>query len=84
MKTWRSVGRKSAKTERVLSLRQQNELNQLYGLRVGKHCQVLGPGTKHVMNAHIWPHNNMENLLIDLVATDIDNPKNVSPSPFRH
>jgi hypothetical protein len=25
MKTWRSVGRKSAKTERVLSLRQQND-----------------------------------------------------------
>jgi hypothetical protein len=43
------------------------------------HCQVLGPGgTNHVKNAHIWPHNNRENLpLIDLDATDIDNPKNV-------
>jgi hypothetical protein len=31
-----------------------------------------------VKNAHIWPHNNKDNLpLIDLVATDIDNPKNV-------
>jgi hypothetical protein len=54
-----------------------NSIN-FYGLESRKHCQVLGPGTKHVKNAHIWPHNNMENLpLIDLVATDIDNPKNV-------
>ena len=51
---------------------------KFYGLENTKHCQILGPLTKHVMNAHMWPHNNMENLpLIDLVATDIDNPKNV-------
>lgn len=51
---------------------------QFYGLESRKHCQVLGPETKNVKNAHLWPHNNMENLpLIDLVAADIDDPKNV-------
>jgi hypothetical protein len=49
-----------------------------YGLAGNKHCQVLLIGTKHVKNAHIWPHNNRENLpLVDLAVTDIDNPRNV-------
>lgn len=47
-----------------------------YGQASRKYCQVLGPDTEHVKNAHLWPHNNMENLpLIDMVAEDIDNPK---------
>jgi hypothetical protein len=55
----------------------QNSIDY-YGLANKRHCQVLGSGTKHVKNAHLWPHNNMANLsLIDLDATDIDNPKNV-------
>lgn len=49
-----------------------------YGLTGKENCQMLGPGTKHVRNAHIWPHNNRGNLLlVDLEKTDIDNPKNV-------
>ena len=51
---------------------------RFYGLLGENHCQVLGNGTKHVTNAHIWPHNNRENLpLVDLKETDIDNPKNI-------
>lgn len=43
-----------------------------------RHCQILGPATPHVVNAHIWPHHNRGNLdLMDLQESDIDNPKNI-------
>jgi hypothetical protein len=49
-----------------------------YGLTNNDHCQVLGPDTKNVKNAHLWPYNNREHLpLIDLDVADIDNPKNI-------
>jgi HNH endonuclease len=49
-----------------------------YGLYGKNHCQILGNGTKNVVNAHIWPHNNRENLvLVSLEEQDIDNPKNI-------
>jgi HNH endonuclease len=49
-----------------------------YGLYGENHCQILGNGTKNVVNAHIWPHNNRENLvLVSLEEQDIDNPKNI-------
>jgi len=51
---------------------------QYYGLFGKNHCQVLGNGTKNVVNAHIWPYNNKANLpLVDLQETDINNPRNV-------
>ena len=38
----------------------------------------MGQKTKHVVNAHIWPHHNKANLvLVDLAATDIDSPQNI-------
>ena len=43
-------------------------------------CQILGESvsTPHVQNAHIWPHNNREALiLVDLQTSDIDDPRNV-------
>ena len=49
-----------------------------YGLKGRKTCQILGPNTTHVQNAHIWPHKNREGLvLVDLQPSDIDDPKNV-------
>lgn len=49
-----------------------------YGLQGRKTCQILGNNTTHVQNAHIWPHNNREGLvLVDLQPSDIDDPKNV-------
>jgi hypothetical protein len=72
---WEKISKNRTSVESTTA--KTNSIN-FYGLESRKHCQVLGPGTKHVKNAHIWPHNNMENLpLIDLVATDIDDPKNV-------
>jgi hypothetical protein len=49
-----------------------------YGLVSKKHCQILGKGTKCVLNAHIWPDHNKSNMvLVDLNPSDIDNPKNI-------
>jgi hypothetical protein len=56
----------------------RNDAVEYYGLASGKHCQILGKNTKHVMNAHIWPDHNKSNLvLVDLKPTDIDEPKNI-------
>ena len=56
----------------------RDEAIRFYGLHSKNTCQILGTGTKHVQNAHIWPYNNKENLVLcDLYETDIDNPKNV-------
>ena len=46
----------------------------------GSTCQILGESvnTPHVQNAHIWPHNYREALiLVDLQPSDIDDPRNV-------
>jgi len=49
-----------------------------YGLKARKHCQILGTDTKHVLNAHIWPHHNSENMiLVDLKPSDVNSPKNI-------
>jgi len=65
------------RTSRESQAVKQNSINY-YGLHGKNHCQILGNGTKNVVNAHIWPHNNRENLvLVSLEAKDIDNPKNV-------
>jgi hypothetical protein len=49
-----------------------------YGLASRKHCQILGERTEHVLNAHIWPDHNKNNLvLVDLKPSDIDYPKNI-------
>jgi hypothetical protein len=75
---WEKISENGTSVESTTAKRTQSTLWS----ESREHCQVLGPGTKHVMNAHIWPHNNMENLpLIDLVATDIDNPKNAVSIP---
>lgn len=51
---------------------------RFYGLHGTNHCQILGNGTKHVRNAHIWPYNNKANLpLVSLEEGDINNPRNV-------
>ena len=43
-----------------------------------KHCQILGPTTPHVVNAHIWPHHNGRNLdFMGLKESDIDSPRNI-------
>ncbi|CAB9497290.1 expressed unknown protein [Seminavis robusta] len=56
----------------------RNEAIRFYGLHSENTCQILGVGTLHVQNAHIWPYNNKENLVLcDLNETDIDNPRNV-------
>lgn len=48
-----------------------------YGL-TRRCCQILGPNTRHLVNAHIWPHHNRGNLdLMELQESDIDNPKNI-------
>jgi hypothetical protein len=41
-------------------------------------CQVLGGGTKHVVNAHIWPQHNSQNIvLVDLDVADVNAARNV-------
>jgi hypothetical protein len=50
-----------------------------YGLTSKRHCQFLEEKkTKHLLNLHIWPNHNKNNLvLLDLHPTDIDQPKNI-------
>jgi HNH endonuclease len=49
-----------------------------YDLAAKNYCQILGENTKHVVNAHIWPHHNKRNLvLVDLQPTDADKPRNI-------
>jgi hypothetical protein len=49
-----------------------------YGLRSEKYCQILGEHNYHVVNAHIWPNQKRENLvLFALQPTDVDNPRNI-------
>lgn len=49
-----------------------------YGIRRNNFCQILGGSTKHVVNAHIWPVSNKNNMmLIGLDASQIDDPRNV-------
>lgn len=51
---------------------------EYYGLGGKRTCQILGRNTNHVKNAHIWPHNNSQGLvLVDLQPSDIDDPRNL-------
>ena len=56
----------------------RNATVKFYGLSSRRHCQILGENTEHVVDAHIWPRHNRDNLvLVELEATDIDDPKNI-------
>jgi hypothetical protein len=49
-----------------------------YGLSGKRVCQVLGVGTLHVVNAHIWPESNRKNLvLVELEEDDVNNARNI-------
>ena len=49
-----------------------------YGLTKKADCQIFGPGTKHVVNLHIWPEWAVNNLpLFDLPLDAIDDPRNI-------
>jgi len=76
MKTgWEKIS--SQRTVSESSTARENAVS-FYGLSSRRTCQILGPNTAHVKNAHIWPHNNMQGLvLVDLQPSDIDDPRNV-------
>jgi hypothetical protein len=60
------------------STQARKALKELYALDSEQHCQILGTNTKRFQNAHIWPYNNRDNLvLVELKPEDIDDPKNV-------
>ena len=61
------------------SLDVMRKVVDFYGLGCRKFCQVLGgPGTPHVVNAHLWPNSNQDALvLLGLSKGDIDDPRNV-------
>jgi hypothetical protein len=41
-------------------------------------CQILGSRTKHVINAHIWPVSNSQNIvLVGLDVADVNSARNV-------
>lgn len=68
----------SSERTRSESSTARNKSVEYYGLVSRETCQILGPNTNHVKNAHIWPHNNSRGLvLVDLQPSDIDDPKNV-------
>ena len=72
---WEKTSSERTKSE---SSTARNNSVSYYGLQSRKTCQILGPNTAHVKNAHIWPHNNSQWLvLVDLQPSDIDDPRNV-------
>ena len=72
---WEKIS--SDRTQSESSTARNNSVS-FYGLRGRKTCQILGNNTDHVINAHIWPYNNSQGLvLVDLQPSDIDNPRNV-------
>ena len=57
----------------------ESDKSQVFSQRT---CQILGPNMAHAKNAHMWPHNNMQSLvLVDLRPSDIDDPRNVLRLP---
>lgn len=71
---WRKMGSHRDESD---STEVRNPTLGYYGL-TRRYCQILGPTTPHVVNAHIWPHHNRGNLdLMELQESDIDNPKNI-------
>ena len=72
---WERISSERTKSE---SSTARNNSVSYYGLHSRRTCQILGRNTAHVQNAHIWPHNNMQSLvLVDLQPSDIDDPRNV-------
>ena len=72
---WEKISSERTKSE---SSTARNNSVSHYGLSSRTTCQILGTNTDHVKNAHIWPHNNSEALvLVDLQPSDIDDPRNV-------
>lgn len=72
---WEKISSERTKSES--SIARNNSVSH-YGLGSRRTCQILGANTGHVKNAHIWPHNNSEALvLVDLQPADIDDPRNV-------
>lgn len=72
---WEKISSESTKSES--SMARDNSVSY-YGLHNRETCQILGRNTAHVHNAHIWPHNNSEALvLVDLQPSDIHDPRNV-------
>jgi len=67
----------SERTKSESSIARINSVSH-YGLRSQKTCQILGTNTAHVKNAHIWPHNNRDAMiLVELKPSDIDDPRNI-------
>jgi hypothetical protein len=72
---WEKISSERTKSE---SSTARNNSVSYYGLHSRRTCQILGTPTAHVQNAHIWPHNNSEALvLVDLQPSDIDDARNV-------
>ena len=72
---WKRISSESTKSE---SSTARSHLVFHYGLRDRETCQILGTNTSHVKNAHIWPHNNSEALvLVDLQPLDVNDSRNV-------
>jgi hypothetical protein len=72
---WEKISSERTKSES--SMARVNSVSY-YGLDGRRTCQILGPNTAHVKNAHIWPHNNSQGLvLVDLQPSDIDDPRNL-------
>jgi len=72
---WEKISSERTKSES--SIARKNSVSH-YGLRSRRTCQILGTNTAHVKNAHIWPHNNSEAMvLVDLQPSDIDDPRNI-------
>jgi len=72
---WDKISSESTKSES--SIARINSVSH-YGLPSRKTCQILGTNTAHVKNAHIWPHNNRDAMiLVELKPSDIDDPRNI-------
>ena len=74
---WEKISSEHTKSES--SIARNNSVSH-YGLGSRRTCQILGTtqNTAHVKNAHIWPHDNSEALvLVDLQPSDIDDPRNI-------
>ena len=72
---WKKISSECTKSE---SSTARNNSVSFYGLWSQQTCQILGTNVGRMWNAHMWPHNNSEALvLVDLQSSDIDDPRNV-------
>jgi HNH endonuclease len=72
---WEKISSERTKSE---SSTARDSSVSYYGLHSRETFQILGSNTAHVQNAHIWPYNNREAMiLVDLLPPDIDDPRNV-------